>query len=52
MGKSERAFHDNKWRIECKEEEEEEEEEGFYFKEFIPGHQGAQQGQCCQLPQT
>jgi hypothetical protein len=31
MSKSERAFHDNKWRIESKEEEEEEEDQGFYF---------------------
>jgi len=34
MGKSKRAFHDNKWRIDSKEEDEEEEEEedqGFYF---------------------
>jgi hypothetical protein len=30
MGKRERAFHDNKWRIESKEEEEEE-DQGFYF---------------------
>jgi hypothetical protein len=32
MGKSKRAFHDNKWRIDSKEEDEEEEEDqGFYF---------------------